>query len=60
MKMKPILFALIAAAVGGVVQDATEKGLCAFDKRRSMRAEGTEDESETTDTAEEEEDESLE
>lgn len=54
MKMKPILFALIAAAVGGVVQDATEKGLCAFDKRRSMRkAEGT-DESETTDTAEEE------
>lgn len=56
MKMKPILFALIAAAVGGVVQDATEKGLCAFDKRRSMRkAEGTEDESETTDTAEEEE-----
>lgn len=63
MKMKPILFALIAAAVGGVVQDATEKGLCAFDKCRSMRkAEGTEDESETTDTAEEEEeeDESLE
>lgn len=56
MKMKPILFALIAAAVGGVVQDATEKGLCALDERRSMRK--TEDESETTDTAEE--DESLE
>lgn len=58
MKMKPILFALIAAAVGGVVQDATEKGLCALDERRSMRKAETEDESETTDTAEE--DESLE
>lgn len=57
MKMKPVLFALIAAAVGGVVQDATEKGLCALDERRNMmrKAEGTEDESETTDTAEEEE-----
>lgn len=55
MKIKPIMFALIAAAVGGVAQDATEKGLCALDERRNMRkAEGTEDESETTNTAEEE------
>lgn len=55
MKIKPIMFALIAAAVGGVVQDATEKGLCALDERRSVRkAEGTEDESEATNTAEEE------
>lgn len=56
MKIKPILFGLIAAAVGGVVQDVTEKGLCAIDKRRSMRSK-TEDESEATAA---EEDESLE
>lgn len=58
MKVKPILFALIAAAVSGIAGDMTEKGLYAIDERKQRKKaemEGTETE---TDTAEE--DESLE
>lgn len=54
MKVKPILFALIAAAVSGIAGDMTEKGLYALDERKQRKKaemEGTETE---TDTAEDE------
>lgn len=52
MKAKPIVFALIAAAVSGIAGDMTEKGLIAWDERR-QRKKAKEDEAET-DEAEEE------
>lgn len=59
MKVKPILFALIAAAVSGIAGDMTEKGLYALDERKRKKAEQKENETET-ETDEAEEDESLE
>lgn len=58
MKAKPIIFALIAAAVSGIAGDMTEKGLIALDERRQRRKEETE--GNATETDEAEEDESLE
>lgn len=58
MKVKPILFALIAAAVSGIAGDMTEKGLYALDERKRKKAEQKETEGTESDTAEE--DESLE
>lgn len=58
MKVKPILFALIAAAVSGIAGDMTEKGLYALDERKQRKKAETEGTETETDTAEE--DESLE
>lgn len=58
MKAKPIIFALIAAAVSGIAGDMTEKGLIALDERRQRKKE--EAEGNATETDEAEEDESLE
>lgn len=55
MKVKPILFALIAAAISGIAGDMTEKGLYALDERKQKRknaAEGNETEAEDSDEAE--------
>lgn len=55
MKAKPIIFALIAAAVSGIAGDMTEKGLIALDERRQRKKEETEGNTSTeTDEAEEE------
>ena len=55
MKCKPIIFALIAAAVSGIAGDMTEKGLIALDERRQRKkAEGDTDEPVSEDEAEEE------
>ena len=53
MKVKPILFALIAAAVSGIAGDMTEKGLYALDERKRKKAEQKENEGTETDEAEE-------
>lgn len=60
MKCKPILFALIAAAVSGIAGDMTEKGLIALDERRQRKKEETEGNTEPDSEDEAEEDESLE
>ena len=55
MKVKPILFALIAAAVSGIAGDFCEKGLYALDERREKKKAEKDTESDTeTDEAEEE------
>lgn len=59
MKAKPIIFALIAAAVSGIAGDMTEKGLIALDERRQRKKEETEGNA-STETDEAEEEESLE
>ena len=58
MKVKPILFALIAAAVSGIAGDMTEKGLYALDERKQRKKAETEDNTEPD--SDEAEDESLE
>lgn len=55
MKAKPIIFALIAAAVSGIAGDMTEKGLIAWDEKRQRKKAETETEATKTDEAEEEE-----
>ena len=55
MKVKPILFALIAAAVSGIAGDMTEKGLYAWDERKRKKAETEGDTEPDSDEAEEEE-----
>lgn len=60
MKCKPILFALIAAAVSGIAGDMTEKGLIALDERRQRKKAETEGGTEPDSEDEAEEDESLE
>ena len=57
MKVKPILFALIAAAVSGIAGDMTEKGLYALDERKQRKKAKTEEETETEDSDEAEEEE---
>lgn len=59
MKAKPIIFALIAAAVSGIAGDMTEKGLIALDERRQRKKAETEGDTEP-DSDEAEEEESLE
>lgn len=54
MKVKPILFALIAAAVSGIAGDFCEKGLYALDEHREKKKAEAEKNAEETDTAEEE------
>ena len=58
MKAKPIIFALIAAAVSGIAGDMTEKGLLAWDEKRQRKK--AEMEGIETETDDEAEDESLE
>lgn len=58
MKCKPIIFALIAAAVSGIAGDMTEKGLIALDERRQRKKAEGDTEPDSEDEAEE--DESLE
>ena len=54
MKAKPIIFALIAAAVSGIAGDMTEKGLIAWDEKRQRKKEETEgNATEKSDEAEE-------
>lgn len=60
MKAKPIIFALIAAAVSGIAGDMTEKGLIALDERRQRKKAETEGDTEPDSEDEAEEDESLE
>lgn len=61
MKVKPILFALIAAAVSGIAGDMTQKGLYAIDERKQRKRKKAEtEETEETETDTAEEDESLE
>lgn len=61
MKAKPIIFALIAAAVSGIAGDMTEKGLLAWDEKRQRKKAETEGSTEPDSEDEEEaEDESLE
>ena len=60
MKCKPIIFALIAAAVSGIAGDMTEKGLIALDERRQRKKEEAEGNTEPDSEDEAEEDESLE
>lgn len=57
MKAKPIIFALIAAAVSGIAGDMTEKGLIALDERRQRKKAEAEGETETEDSDEAEEEE---
>lgn len=54
MKAKPIIFALIAAAVSGIAGDMTEKGLIAWDEKRQRKKAEAETEETETDEAEEE------
>lgn len=53
--MKKLIFGLIAAAIGGIASDLTEKGLIALDERRTAKtAEGSDEtEDETDDEIEE-------
>ena len=60
MKVKPILFALIAAAVSGIAGDMTEKGLYALDERKQRKKAEMEGDTEPDSEDEAEEDESLE
>lgn len=50
--MKKLIFGLIAAAIGGIATDLTEKGLNALDERRNnaKAADGDEAETETEET----------
>ena len=59
MKAKPIIFALIAAAVSGIAGDMTEKGLIAWDEKRQRKKEEAEGNAEP-DSEDEAEEESLE
>lgn len=59
MKAKPIIFALIAAAVSGIAGDMTEKGLIAWDEKRQRKKAEAEMEGDT-ESEEAEEEESLE
>jgi hypothetical protein len=54
MKVKPILYALIAAAVSGIAGDFCEKGLYALDERREKKKAGKEETETETDEAEDE------
>ena len=52
MKVKPILFALIAAAVSGIAGDFCEKGLYALDERREKKKAEKDTEPDSDDEAE--------
>ena len=60
MKAKPIIFALIAAAVSGIAGDMTEKSLIAWDEKRQRKKAEAEGDTEPDSEDEAEEDESLE
>ena len=54
MKVKPILFALIAAAVSGIAGDFCEKGLYALNERREKKKAEKDTEPDSDDEVEEE------
>ena len=51
--MKKLIFGLIAAAIGGIATDLTEKGLNALDERRAAAKTAAETEEETETETEE-------
>lgn len=57
MKGKGLIFALIAAAIGGIASEAVERGLNAADERLQERKNAPEDTGDDEDEGEETEDE---